>query len=75
MIYLDFLFHNHSQTKHKESLNHGQDTFEFVNAKACDQELSDCFVEWKLRHLTTVFVTSAVLFGVFFLSEHEIVIM
>ena len=45
VIYLDFLFNNHSQTKHEESLNHGQDTFAFVNAKACDQELSDCFVE------------------------------
>ena len=34
----------------KESLHHGQDTIEFVNAKVSDQELSDRFVEtqWHL---------------------------
>ena len=29
----------------KESLYQGQNTIEFVNAKVCDQELSDCFFE------------------------------
>ena len=45
VIYLDFRFNILTITAKTKSLNRGQDTFEFVNAKACDQELSDCFVE------------------------------
>ena len=39
MIYLQ------QSQSHKDSLYQGQDTIEFLNAKVCDQELSDCFVE------------------------------
>ena len=74
-MYLDFRFNNHSHTKKQRKSKPWSGYIWFVNAKACDQELSDCFVEWKLKHLTTVFVTTPVLFGVFFCLNMKIVIM
>ena len=67
-IFRPFRFNNHSQTKkQRKSKPCRWIPLNLSNAEACDQELSDCFVEWKLKHLTIVFVTTAVLFGVFFL--------